>query len=143
MICLLLLVWQAKAQGVFVGLSVRWETNSDTDTVFSIPFLDVSYCNISGKSYYFPRVGSTYDWESESYKSIVRVSCQNYSGKDYVVNIDFPSLSYFDSWEHTQKSVSFYEEHEMDEFNYSLRDLNRQYFKKSRKRIRQIIVKKI
>ena len=107
----LMLSFSSVGQSISVGLSIRWEKTAFVDTTLVIPFLDVTYQNLSDSAYYFPRTLKYYDRSS-----VIEIDWSILPNRlvgGYDVYLFFPSTSYWDSWEIIPDIVDYTEKHEM------------------------------
>ena len=106
-----MLSFSSVGQSISVGLSIRWEKTAFVDTTLVIPFLDVTYQNLSDSAYYFPRTSKYYDRSS-----VIEIDWSILPNRlvgGYDVYLFFPSTSYWDSWEIIPDIVDYTEKHEM------------------------------
>ena len=108
---LLMLSFSSVGQSISVGLSIRWEKTAFVDTTLVIPFLDVTYQNLSDSAYYCPRTSRFFDWSGVTtfdWSILPRRLVGNYD-----IYLFFPSTSYWRSWEIIPDTVDYTEKHEM------------------------------
>ena len=108
---LLMLSFPSVGQSISVGLSIRWEKTAFVDTTLVIPFLDVTYQNLSDSAYYCPRTSKYFDRSS-----VIEIDWNTIPHRlvgGYDVYLFFPSNSYWSSWEIIPDTVDYTEEHEM------------------------------